>query len=177
AFGARQRLVGDSNRLAQRAPDALEARFDHVVRILPGDLHVDGGAERLGKRAEEMRGQLRRERSDRVAAEAPLEHAIGAPGKIDRDLCERLIHRQQESITVNAPLVAEGALQSLAQRQRAILDRMVLVDVQVALAGQLHREAAVLGDLLQHVIEEDRKSTRLNSSHVKISYAVFCLKK
>src|SRR5690606_40953354 len=29
----------------------------------------------------------------------------------------------------------------------------------------------------RHVIEvRDRKSTRLNSSHVKISYAVFCLK-
>src|SRR5690606_39848555 len=28
-----------------------------------------------------------------------------------------------------------------------------------------------------HVVAEDRKSTRLNSSHVKISYAVFCLKK
>src|SRR5207302_8951711 len=26
-------------------------------------------------------------------------------------------------------------------------------------------------------VEADRKSTRLNSSHVKISYAVFCLKK
>src|SRR6266496_4805254 len=26
-------------------------------------------------------------------------------------------------------------------------------------------------------IEQDRKSTRLNSSHVEISYAVFCLKK
>src|SRR5690606_40927456 len=26
-------------------------------------------------------------------------------------------------------------------------------------------------------IKRDRKSTRLNSSHVKISYAVFCLKK
>src|SRR5690554_7559220 len=26
-------------------------------------------------------------------------------------------------------------------------------------------------------INEDRKSTRLNSSHVRISYAVFCLKK
>src|SRR3712207_8192570 len=26
-------------------------------------------------------------------------------------------------------------------------------------------------------IEEDRKSTRLNSSHANISYAVFCLKK
>src|SRR5690606_31540349 len=32
---------------------------------------------------------------------------------------------------------------------------------------------------LQHMISKmkDRKSTRLNSSHVKISYAVFCLKK
>src|SRR3712207_8598169 len=26
-------------------------------------------------------------------------------------------------------------------------------------------------------VEEDRKSTRLNSSHANISYAVFCLKK
>src|SRR5690606_41583094 len=33
------------------------------------------------------------------------------------------------------------------------------------------------GALGLHVDCEDRKSTRLNSSHVKISYAVFCLKK
>src|SRR5690606_40079315 len=31
--------------------------------------------------------------------------------------------------------------------------------------------------LLGALVLEDRKSTRLNSSHVKISYAVFCLKK
>src|SRR5690554_6445454 len=30
---------------------------------------------------------------------------------------------------------------------------------------------------LTHAQEIDRKSTRLNSSHVRISYAVFCLKK
>src|SRR5690554_7482289 len=29
----------------------------------------------------------------------------------------------------------------------------------------------------QRLLHEDRKSTRLNSSHVRISYAVFCLKK
>src|SRR5690606_42141053 len=29
----------------------------------------------------------------------------------------------------------------------------------------------------ERLLELDRKSTRLNSSHVKISYAVFCLKK
>src|SRR5690606_41056661 len=30
---------------------------------------------------------------------------------------------------------------------------------------------------VEEFLAEDRKSTRLNSSHVKISYAVFCLKK
>src|SRR5690625_3940886 len=33
------------------------------------------------------------------------------------------------------------------------------------------------GVMIQAVEEDDRKSTRLNSSHVAISYAVFCLKK
>src|SRR5699024_12687259 len=41
--------------------------------------------------------------------------------------------------------------------------------------------AANLAQLLLHlnavVLDQDRKSTRLNSSHVSISYAVFCLKK
>src|SRR5260221_3428818 len=32
-------------------------------------------------------------------------------------------------------------------------------------------------DAAQHLGREDRKSTRLNSSHTVISYAVFCLKK
>src|ERR1039457_1837281 len=49
----------------------------------------------------------------------------------------------------------------------------------------LHAHADVVRTFLQqcgeddvrvHVAEEDRKSTRLNSSHLVISYAVFCLK-
>src|SRR3989442_2333916 len=40
----------------------------------------------------------------------------------------------------------------------------------------LARVADVPGKLLRDDLK-DRKSTRLNSSHVRISYAVFCLKK
>src|SRR2546427_6567883 len=36
---------------------------------------------------------------------------------------------------------------------------------------------AIVGDTIANQIREDRKSTRLNSSHSQISYAVFCLKK
>src|SRR5690349_19158730 len=44
--------------------------------------------------------------------------------------------------------------------------------------GQIARHADA--DLVHRLLSpflEDRKSTRLNSSHVEISYAVFCLKK
>src|SRR5690606_41912347 len=41
----------------------------------------------------------------------------------------------------------------------------------------VHNQTFDLFDRLGASEEQDRKSTRLNSSHVKISYAVFCLKK
>src|SRR5436309_8404073 len=55
-------------------------------------------------------------------------------------------------------------------------DALPIYQVDAELAGGVGEGAAdftvVVGDRV-----EDRKSTRLNSSHVKISYAVFCLKK
>src|SRR3712207_7920681 len=42
--------------------------------------------------------------------------------------------------------------------------------------GLPHGEPGAAGDGERHH-DEDRKSTRLNSSHANISYAVFCLKK
>src|SRR5690606_39978373 len=40
----------------------------------------------------------------------------------------------------------------------------------------VHPELGTIEDF-ELLVRRDRKSTRLNSSHVKISYAVFCLKK
>src|SRR3712207_7823154 len=57
-------------------------------------------------------------------------------------------------------------LELLADRDpEALADQPVQVEL-----GVVHRHAAH-----RHVL--DRKSTRLNSSHANISYAVFCLKK
>src|SRR5690554_7324071 len=43
-------------------------------------------------------------------------------------------------------------------------------------ADEHHLEVDCTWNMYQRVVR-DRKSTRLNSSHVRISYAVFCLKK
>src|SRR3989440_11846864 len=59
----------------------------------------------------------------------------------------------------------------------AVLD---LAELAVARRGEVvaHVSAAAsLSDEQRTRLTEDRKSTRLNSSHDQISYAVFCLKK
>src|SRR5438067_6955472 len=48
----------------------------------------------------------------------------------------------------------------------------------VLLAGASHAGARERAEQRRRpCVRQDRKSTRLNSSHVSISYAVFCLKK
>src|SRR5690606_41947546 len=67
-------------------------------------------------------------------------------------------------------------------RRRQLLDRPGDAAGQPPGEGQEHHqhkaehEKPELADF-PALLHEDRKSTRLNSSHVKISYADFCLKK
>src|SRR3712207_8831256 len=49
-------------------------------------------------------------------------------------------------------------------------------EVRVVPVGRRDEHVGVLDARLEQRVE-DRKSTRLNSSHANISYAVFCLKK
>src|SRR5690554_3951257 len=51
------------------------------------------------------------------------------------------------------------------------------IDDQFPLVGEILEDDPRDGGVHPRRIAVDRKSTRLNSSHVRISYAVFCLKK
>src|SRR3712207_8991432 len=57
------------------------------------------------------------------------------------------------------------------------LEHLLAVAVRRAGGVLCPAGAVVEVDVVVAVVEEDRKSTRLNSSHANISYAVFCLKK
>src|SRR5258708_15453365 len=76
-------------------------------------------------------------------------------------------------------LVVRARVESAAEVVgRAQLPHRVREEIVVLV--RLVAEDAVDGELLHHgqrVVHRDRKSTRLNSSHQIISYAVFCLKK
>src|SRR3712207_7658191 len=56
------------------------------------------------------------------------------------------------------------------------VDAALLIQADVDRVGVAEQVVQVAEDLLVGP-QQDRKSTRLNSSHANISYAVFCLKK
>src|SRR5258708_23307842 len=66
---------------------------------------------------------------------------------------------------------------SLALFDACSLAAQIAEVIQARLVNATARDDFDLVDVRRVVGEEDRKSTRLNSSHQIISYAVFCLKK
>src|SRR5690606_14436266 len=67
---------------------------------------------------------------------------------------------------------------SMSQQIRALEEGAeVVVGTPGRIYDHIRRRTLDLREARIAVLDEDRKSTRLNSSHVKISYAVFCLKK
>src|SRR5207302_6005191 len=87
---------------------------------------------------------------------------------LDEQRLVRHVHRERRLwIGVACPRIEQRADTAAERRRR----RHEVLPAQVL---RLHR-GAILSTRRDAV--GNRKSTRLNSSHVKISYAVFCLKK
>src|SRR3989454_7272800 len=101
-----------------------------------------------------------------------LEDAVAVQEAVieDRDLC--LLLRHEPVIQINPH--RSGFSQGLQQRFSFVQRLLILacgVGVRDDAGAHLEVGAGIVAD------SEDRKSTRLNSSHLVISYAVFCLKK
>src|SRR5256885_5378597 len=103
-------------------------------------------------------------RRHRCKAVLSFEGLAEAPQPLGIDQCQRPIG---DTDCADVLQFAQGTVDDLSRHARQ--------------AGQFllrHAQVAVLGARIEPGIRQlDRKSTRLNSSHLVISYAVFCLKK
>src|SRR5690625_7491807 len=85
--------------------------------------------------------------------------------------------QQQGQATAQQPLAGAQSPQP-GNQQQADAQRHRRQQPALPAPGIGEEAEGCSGIVLQHQVENrDRKSTRLNSSHVAISYAVFCLKK
>src|SRR5690606_39721791 len=84
-----------------------------------------------------------------------------------------IYHHERQAHLLGELAAQEGGM----LRDRHGLDLPRPLAEQPLRAEQQHQDEDHQAEGVAIVVGEDRKSTRLNSSHVKISYAVFCLKK
>src|SRR5690606_39917415 len=92
--------------------------------------------------------------------------------------CSEDEQNSEEVIPDEEPVVVENVGVGLVThfKLNGNADDATAGSFNATIVGNPNTEDGVEGSAL-FFNEEDRKSTRLNSSHVKISYAVFCLKK
>src|SRR5207249_5176256 len=125
----------------------------------------------------------------------PGTQSAGGPSTIARRAGERFApgNRRLRRQGFEAPFARERLLEQpmvLAPRQLDRPEHLQMIGDELGIeqdkpAGAQPGDEVDQGDLrgvagaVEHALAEtgDRKSTRLNSSHVSISYAVFCLKK
>src|SRR5690606_40990392 len=107
-----------------------------------------------------------------------------------KEVLARFIHRQSPRangpfIAINCAAIPENMLEAMlfghekgafTGAHQSMPGKFEQANGGTLLLDEISEMALPLQAKLLRVIQEDRKSTRLNSSHVKISYAVFCLK-
>src|SRR5438105_15262777 len=120
----------------------------HIERVAPVAA-IPGGEMTIHGRGFVSRGQAR-----------PVVHFGDAEASLALASENRLIARVPEG--------ANGGTVRVASDGRESSPHPVHIGIQIA--DNLH-------PVTNPVVDQDRKSTRLNSSHEWISYAVFCLKK
>src|SRR5574340_1333811 len=167
--------------------------LDHVVAVVNDEVIT---RQELSKRNAEVLQNLSRQNTplparevlekqllERMVTELALQqHARNTGIRVDPIQVERALQRiaaqnKLDLASLAAALEKEG--QSLDSMRSTIQNELLLararerdVDNRVSVS-----DAEIEGYLQTQVQQGDRKSTRLNSSHQKISYAVFCLKK
>src|SRR5690554_756787 len=101
-------------------------------------------------------------------------------GSIDVGAYKALIQFQMEQgIDGLVPVGTTGESPTLSEQEKELLIQLAVELAQKkipVIAGTGSNNTSHAIDATKRA-KEDRKSTRLNSSHVRISYAVFCLKK
>jgi hypothetical protein len=109
----------------------------------------------LGEGAKEILKQLGLKIADLWRRTFPIAHAVNAAGKVEGRHSEAIIHGHEEIAGAQNPaFVSQSLFDGFAERDADVLNRVVLVNVEVAFRAECEVEPAVARDLLEHVVEE-----------------------
>lgn len=141
-------VKGDARGLRERLEHVRDHLGREVANLFPLQLQVAAEVRPRGNVKDGAREGLHRSVSSRAkgVSHSAFEEIAGT-GK-GTHLVER---GKAGAVPPDASPFTERELERLADRERAVLGRVVVVDFQVALALDLERHAAVLGESVEHL--------------------------
>lgn len=119
--------------------------------------HVDMqcNGRRRGKRFKHVRDHFARQLANHFPFQSEVHVRKRPAGNVHDDAGKRLVQR---GVCMTEPPdalgVAESLLEAAAEHDSHILCRVVVADMEIALAFQFQRPAAVLGQSVEHVVQE-----------------------
>ena len=146
-----------SHRLAKGFGGRFENRFGNVVSVRAvgnGDVQIHFRV--LCDAFEKFFDQLgRKSPGHGFAIQRSVENERCPAGKIEGDLGERFIHgNNRPAVAVDASLIAERFFDGLTEDNPYVFDRVVSVDVQVAVGFDVEIDQAVASQKVEHVVKK-----------------------
>src|SRR5213082_1089557 len=149
-------VAGAGDRLLQGEGRRLERSLGLVMIVLALE-HVDvqRQARRDGERAQHVRDVLAREPPDRLPSEVERDVGVGAPRQIDDRAGQGVVERREgRPEPRHTAALAQGAVERLPQREGTVLGGVVIIDVEVALAGERHVQPGMAPQRVEQMVEE-----------------------
>ena len=103
-----------------------------------------------------MKKHFGRHLSYLFAMKLRIPHQPGTAAKIQSYLTKTIVHRQTITVTLYSPLTAQGLINAFTQCNGRIFDGMMFIHLQVTFHANGKVNAAVLANLLQHVVKETK---------------------
>ena len=139
---------------SQASGKGFEDAFYLVVLVLPFCLDVEVHGCAVAEALEEVEEHLCRHLAHLFPMELGIPHEPRPSAEVECHLAKAVVHGQTVAVALYATLVAERLADAFAQSQCHILDGMVFIDMEVAIATDVEVGHAVLGYLFEHVVEE-----------------------
>ena len=126
-----------------------------VVVAAVDQLAMQRDARRLRDRVEPVLDQLGVPLAELCLREPRLPDEPRTARNIQRHARQRFVHRRIGGAVPRDPaLVAQRLIDRLAQSQRAVLGRVVLIDMEIPVDLHRHVDQRMAADLFDHVIEK-----------------------
>ena len=141
---------------SEASGEGFEDALYLVMLVLPFGLDVEVHGSTVGQALEEVQEHLCGHLAHLLAMKLGIPYEPGTAPEVECHMAQAVVHWQAIAIALYAALVAKSLAQALAKSKGNVLDGVVLIDMQVSIAADVKVCHAMLGNLLQHVVEESK---------------------